>query len=106
MEKTWVTFHSITRETKVTNYSIFNGFNRDIFHRDRGPIELESFRNDMILECDNKVSYIKENWYIDVSELFVSKHKQSLDLLTDKTLVQFHKAVDTLMSNQVCIREI
>ena len=73
-----------------------------MLYRERGPIELESFRNDMILECDNKVSYIKENWYIEVSELFVSKHKQSLDLLQEKTLVQFHKAVDTLISNQVC----
>ena len=71
--------------------------------RERGSIELESFRNDLILERDNKVSEINENWYLEVSELFVSKHKQSLELMSEKVLLRFHKAVDTLMSNQVFV---
>ena len=70
--------------------------------RERGAIELESFRNDMILERDNQVNFIKENWFLEVSELFVSKHKSSLDAMSDTALVQFHRSIDTLMSNQVC----
>nr|XP_033781609.1 dynein heavy chain 12, axonemal isoform X2 [Geotrypetes seraphini] len=68
-------------------------------YRARGPVDCESFKNDVSLECAAMEEKLINTWYPAVINLFTEK--DSLQGIKLGKLDSFYSCVSTLMSNQL-----
>uniref|UniRef100_H3B7G7 Dynein axonemal heavy chain 12 n=1 Tax=Latimeria chalumnae TaxID=7897 RepID=H3B7G7_LATCH len=68
-------------------------------HRSKGPIDCESLKTNVILECSKMEEKLMSTWYPKVINLFTNK--DTLKGIKSDKLDSFYNCVSTLLSNQL-----
>ena len=69
------------------------------FHRANGPMEFESLRNNVILECERNEEKLSSSWLPSIINIYADKNNFA-SVRADKA-DKFFNCVSTLISNQV-----
>ena len=69
------------------------------FCRSEGPIEFDSLRNNVILECERNEEKLSSNWFPSIINVFADK--TTFSGIASNKADSFYSCVSTLISNQV-----